>query len=1104
MRGGAGFIRGFVHLHVHSQYSLRDSIIKADDLVDRLKEIGQDAVAITDHGMTLGAVHFYKKLTSAGIKYIHGCEVYVCENTLIHDNTSINYHLVLLCKNETGRLNLNRLITMSEKRENKYKKPRIDFNMLKKHKEGIIVLSACLAGELCRHISVGDLDGAIDMAAKYKREFGDDYYIELQSRDDSNQIEANKILYSIAQTLGIQTVITTDVHYVRGEDKEYQNKYAWNGKYIEEGEAYTDCFVQSEEEIRSKLTYLPQREIKQSMQNTVDICKKCSVTLPLSAPIMPEVECPPEFQSTKEWLHAICRKGFRDKLNIDLDAECIYTDPSVTASEEQPISQALIDTYIHRYYYELHALEKMGFIDYILLVYTYSNIGKRRGIARGSGGGSLINYLTNITNIDPVEHGLYFERFIDVGALDRLESGEITAKELKIPDIDLDFSSDSCKDVMQFIYDKYGETHVASIGKFGTNLTNGTIRDMCKVFGIDLETEDKIAKAFRAYEIGEIDQMISGEISLPPSAENAAHYVAEYPDLFRYVRKLIGLPKSFGLHACGKIISTRDLDTFLPSCYDDNGVRYLQGDMHDVEDVGLVKIDLLALRTLDQEFDTLEMSGHTQEFLDPRQDYGDQKVLDIFRKGDTVGIFQMSSYGMKRMLRQMKISGIDDIAVANALYRPGAIAYIDSFVCRRNGDEKYEYLHPDIEPILKNTYGILIYQEQLIEIGKMAGIHNPDILRKATGKKDMALLTSVKNELYEKLKIRGWTDEQFNSLWMDMLEFARYSFNKSHAYAYAIISYMTAKQKAYCPVEFYAGLCNSYIEQSGFAKESSDEIITDMYQHQIRMSPFSFRNDHRRCNVLQGRLVYAIPLIRGMNSTIADVLYQLRESRYQFFTDLLLSINSQHIALSGAKVGKHHLLNLIHLGFFSEYGNSRELEEIFLIVSLLNFGKTKRIDLNSKDIRKEWKEVIVEFSTNANKCGDASKYHTILNMDELLHAVERKVLSLGLSDYNIFSKLDTQRELLGFVPVATGKESDRRMLYVKEVMPLRRKSDGKQFGCAIVATSIGSGKQTRYSILNRIYRKKPIVAGDVIELIDYKCNNGYFMLTDYKVKESTV
>lgn len=417
-----------VHLHLHSKYSLRDSIIKPEELVSRLQEIGQDCVAVTDHGGSLGGVSIYKILKKSGIKYIHGCEMYVCDDVSVKDKNNRYYHLVVLCKNDTGRKNLNRLITISEHPNNKYYKPRIDFEILKNYSEGLIVSSACLAGEISQHILNDEISNAKEVALRYKSVFGEDFYLEVQSHLEENQINVNKKIVEIANKLQIKCIVTTDAHYTYEEDRKYQNKYAFNGAYKEDGESYVDCFVQDEQQVRDRLPYFPKTLVDELIQNTHVIADKCDVEMPLSAPIMPKVDTPDEYGSNKEWLENLCEDGFKEKLNIDLQNSKLFNDSGLQWTQEE------IDAYISRYKYELNSLDRMGFIDYILLVYSYANRAKKRGIARGSGGGSLICYLTKITNIDPIEHDLYFERFIDVGALDLLENGKITKEELKIPD----------------------------------------------------------------------------------------------------------------------------------------------------------------------------------------------------------------------------------------------------------------------------------------------------------------------------------------------------------------------------------------------------------------------------------------------------------------------------------------------------------------------------------------------------------------------------------------------------------------------------------------------------------------------------------------------
>lgn len=1084
-------------------FSLRDSIIKPDELVTRLKEIGQNKVAITDHGGSLGGVALYKTLTSAGIEYIHGVEFYICDDLKVKDKNSKYYHLVALCKNETGRVNMNTLISLSENPTNKYYKPRIDFDLLSRYGDGLVIMSACLAGEVSKHIMTDDLKGAYEIARKYRDRFGEDYYLEVQSHRDEEQIAVNKQILAMAKELGIECVVTCDAHYTYEKDRQYQNKYAFNGAYKEDGESYIDCFVQSEQEVKDRLWYLDSETIDELINTTHKIADKCHLTIPLSAPIMPKVDTPEGFANNKEWLEYLCEEGFKKKLNIDVNGRCQYDDKRklfqpvlsedgiIIEYVETFLTTEMIEKYVDRYEYELDCLSRMGFIDYILLVYSYANVAKRRGIARGSGGGSLICYVTNITNIDPIEHGLYFERFIDVGALSLLESGEITAKELKIPDIDLDFSGESCETVLSFLYNKYGEEKVASIGKFGTNKTKGTIRDMCKVLNISLSEADAIAKSFENYEIDEIDAMISGDIDKTASAQEAILYVKKYTELFDYVRKLNGLPKSFGLHACGKIISTRELDYFLPSCYDANGIRFLQGDMHDVEDMGLVKIDVLGLRTLDQEYDTLEMSEEPPEFVNPKQRYNDENVLKVFKSGDTLGIFQFSSNGMKQTLKKMDVSGIDDLSVANALFRPGSMAYIDNYCNRKKGLEQFEYLHPDLESILSGTYGIIVFQEQLIEIGRLAGMHNPDLLRKATGKKNPKLLAQVKPEIEQKLKARGWTDEQFNKLWADMLEFAKYSFNKAHSSAYAILAYITAKQKAYYPAEFYAGLCNSYIGHSAFVKEEADGIIADAKKHKVSIEPFNFRDDHRRCWVKNGRIVYAIPLIRDCNQSTADILYQFSNTDHKYFWALCSDMMSAGLEQSKIKI-------LIRLGFFSEYGNAKELLRIFDVFEFFKFGTRKTIKKSQVVDDGFMKDVIERNSVlPITKSGEEGKTYKDLDVPTILNAYEDKILSFRMSDLDYKIKIATQQEYLGFVSLITGIESDRKKLRIRDVIPLKRKRDGVQFGYSVITQSIGSGIESRFTVLNRLFNNEPIQKDDIILLTSFERDGAYFKLTGY-------
>ncbi len=1035
-----------------------------------MQEIGQSTVAITDHGGALGAVLLYKELKAAGIKMIYGVEAYTCDDAKIKDKNNKYYHLVLLAKNETGRINLNRLITISERPENKYYKPRIDLNILREHKDGLIVLSACLAGEVSKRLMSDDYDGAKAVVAKYKAVFGKDYYLEVQAHNDPEQIEINRKIIKLAKETNTEVVVTADAHYVRPSDKEYQNAYAFNGTYRESEEgAYVDCHVQSEEEIRAKLYYLEKELVDRLIENTDSIAAMCNVDIPLSAPIMPEVKVPDGYKDTTEYLVALCNEGFEKVLNF-------ASLPDDIALE-----------YAKRYEYELDSLKRMGFVDYILLVHSYANITLRMSPARGSGGGSLICYLTGITKIDPVEYGLLFERFIDVGQLSALESGEITRNELKVPDIDLDFATDTLGDILRFLYERYGEDKVASIGRFGTNKTKGTIRDMCKVLDIDLKEADKISKAFDEFEISDIDGMMSGAIPIVQSAHVAMAYVTRYRKLFDYVRKLNGLPKSFGLHPCGKIVAVQDLDNYVPSCYDSDGVRYLQGDMHDTDSIGLVKVDVLGLRTLNQEYETHEITGESDDFLSTKQSMDDEKVMEMFRNTDTVGIFQFASRGMQETLKKMQVKNLHDLAIANALFRPGPMQYIDEFCRRRTGHASFEYIHPDLEPILSKTYGIMVFQEQLIQIGRIAGLHNPDMLRKATGKKDVKMMAKVKPELESGLLARGWNQAQVDKLWLDMVEFSKYSFSKSHAYAYSMLAYLTAKQKAYYPAEFYVGLLNSYIGESSFVKDNADEIVSDIFKHGINILPFDYRQDHRRCSVKGGSILYGIPLIKNLSQQAADQVYYASGMQFTHFWKLL-----KHLYENGVNTAQMGIL--IRLGFFKVFGSEAALSRVDSLYGDF-YGKKQLNGLLAND--SPIGQIIEKHSTNIGKNGNVLKRRTIVDIDAMMDDMEAECIANTDNAMTYKEKADYQKEVLGFVSLLTGEQKDRAVLYVKAIYPAKRKADGKVFGHNITAQSIGSGITTRYTIFNRVFDKEPLEAGDVIHCLGWSRSGIYFNMDNY-------
>lgn len=738
----------FTHLHVHTKFSLLDSILEVDKLIERLKELGQTSVALTDHGNMYGVVENYKKLKEADIKLIIGCEVYVCDDVTVKNKDSITSHLILLCKNETGRVNLNRLV--SESTKYKYRgKPRVDVNMIKKYSDGLICLSACMAGELSRSIMNDDMVKAQQIIDTYKEIFKDDYYLEYQSHNEREQLVLNNKIVSLAIKNNIKYVVTCDAHYVNKEEQNTHSLFTKIGTTREVGETYRDCYLQDVDTIKDICTTTRQyNDI--AIQTTQEIVDKCNAKVPLSAPVIPTVKVPPPFTSKMEYLHHLIKQGWYSKRINEM-----------SNSEKQ--------VYKDRLEYELDSIGKMGFEGYYLLVHSYVSSVKRRGIARGSAGGSLVAYLCGIVDINPITNNLYFERFIDVGAIELYSQGKIKLSDVKIPDVDTDFGQYDRKKVVQFIIETYGEQNVVSLGTFQYIWAKGAIKDLGKALDIPFSITNEMTKNLNnesiteALELGLLDK-----------------YRREYPVLFEQATKLAGLPKSFGRHACAKVISMKESVYYNAIEYnEDDNTWTLQGDMHTADDVGLVKIDALGLRTLDTIYDTLDLIGKDYEYIAPHNiDFNDELVWKEFSNGNTDGIFQFSSNGMKKMLKDMQCNSIENLSASNALFRPGSIKYIENYINRKNGVEPITYLHSDLKPILENTYGIIVFQEQLIEIGKFAGLKNPDMLRKATAKKIPELMEVIEPELKNGLMAKGWEESQVDKLWLDILEFSRYSFNK--------------------------------------------------------------------------------------------------------------------------------------------------------------------------------------------------------------------------------------------------------------------------------------------------------------------------------------
>lgn len=613
---------GFVNLHVHTSYSLLDGMSKPEDLIIRAKDLKQNAIAISEHGNTFSAVKVHKLAEKEGLKHIYAMEAYITEDRFVKDKTKKYYHITILAYNEEGRLNLNKLSSLGYI-EGFYSKPRIDHELIEKYKDGLIILSGCLASEVQRAITGGRFDEedfqiyeegineAKTIAKWYQGVFGENYYMEVQAHKDPRQQLVNRAVIDIAKELNIRYVATTDSHYTKEDEKELHDIFIQIGTNREAGETYEDCFIMSAQQVYDRLPSLTEDEREQAIKESLLIADKCNVKIPLSAPIIPHNKIPSDFTDEVAYLKHLINLGWKDR-NIH------------KKSKED------IKIYKERLAYEFNAIEKMGFEGYFLFVNSYANSVRRRGIARGSGGGSLVAYLLRITNIDPISFNLYFERFIDVSALDDLESGRITKKELKLPDFDLDFSPSERDLVEDGIINIFGQEKYASIGQFGYLWDKSAIKDIGKILDIPYEERNKITQ-----------QLGDSTIEFARETGQLKEWFNKYPKLFEYAEKIAGTPKSFGIHPCAKVAFNNDVQWHMPVAKNGDTI-VLQGDMHDAEDLGATKTDILGLKSLDIIYDAIDMIDDiSDEFINPDTlDYKDEKVLNIYREGKTVGIFQ--------------------------------------------------------------------------------------------------------------------------------------------------------------------------------------------------------------------------------------------------------------------------------------------------------------------------------------------------------------------------------------------------------------------------------------------------------------------------------
>ncbi len=904
----------FTHLHTHSHYSLLDGLTKIDDLVARVKELGMDSVALTDHGVLYGAVEFYKTAKKAGVRPILGVETYVAPRDRFSKETNERYyHLILLAENDVGWHNLVKLVSAAHL-EGFYYRPRVDKDLLRKHHEGLIALSGCLGGEVANSLLAGRYEDARKCAQNYEELFGKgNYFLEIQKHPnipESERIES--LLVRLSKETGIPLVATQDSHYTRSEDAEYHDVLlaVQTGNKLADDDRMSmkvdDFSILSPEAMAQKFNAVPGGA--EAVARTAEIAARCNVELELGKVLLPDFP-KPEGKTANAYLRELIKERLPKKF------------PPAAQTKE-----------VHeRLEYELGVIEKTGFADYFLIVQDLITWAKTHGIAvgpgRGSAAGSLVSYVLDITDINPLTYGLLFERFLN-------------PERIQMPDIDIDFADTRRDEVLAYAREKYGEDRVARIITFGTMAARAAIRDAGRAMGYSYAFCDQIAKLIpfnptQGMKEGWLDECLKRVAELKALYDTNP----EAKKLIDTARHLEGVARHASVHACGTVIAKDELIERVPLQFapQEKDVIITQLEMHAIEDLGLLKIDLLGLKNLTIIEDAVrlvkELRGESLTISAIPLD--DKKTFALLQKADTTGVFQFESSGMRRYMKDIKPTGLEDLIALVALFRPGPMELIPLFIKRRHGQEKITYLHPKLEPILKNTYGIGVYQEQMMQIARdLAGYTLPeaDTLRKAIGKKIKSLLDEQGEKLVKGMVHNGIPERTAKAIWELFPPFARYGFNKSHAACYALIGYQTAYLKAHYPEEFMAALLNAEtndIERISFliqeAKQSSIEILPpDVNRSFVNFTP-------------EGEKIrFGIAAVKNVGSEITRAIIEERARGGPFKTFEEFLIRIQHKDLN-----KKSLESLIKAGAFDSLGIERKqaLENIDDILKFANAMK---------------------------------------------------------------------------------------------------------------------------------------------------------------------
>ena len=953
----------FTHLHVHTEYSLLDGSNKIKEYVDRVKALGMDSAAITDHGVMYGVIDFYRAARAAGINPILGCEVYVAPGSRFDREAGSGddryYHLVLLAENNQGYSNLMKIVSKGFV-EGFYYKPRVDLSLLEKYHEGIIALSACLAGEVARFLTRGMYEDAKKAALRYQDIFGKgNFFLELQDHGIPEQQNVNQQLLKMHRETGIDLVATNDVHYTLAEDAQPHDvllclqtgkKLADEDRMRYEGGQY---YVKSPEEMERLFPYAPE-----ALENTHKIAQRCHVEIEFGVTKLPKFDVPEGYTSW-EYLNELCFRGLEERY--------------------QPVTEELKE----RLNYELSTIRNMGYVDYFLIVWDFIKYARDHDImvgpGRGSAAGSLVAYTLGITQLDPIRYDLLFERFLN-------------PERVSMPDIDVDFCFERRQEVIDYVRRKYGDDCVVQIVTFGTLAARGVIRDVGRVMDLPYAQVDTIAKMIPQ----ELNITIDKALQMNPELKKVYEDQKEIHDLIDTAKRLEGLPRHTSMHAAGVVISQKDVSEYVPLSRASDGSIVTQFTMTTLEELGLLKMDFLGLRTLT----VIQNAVHLIEQdagvkLDMQHiDYNDKKVLDSLGTGRSDGVFQLESAGMKNFMKELKPQSLEDVIAGISLYRPGPMDFIPQYIRGKNRPDTIKYDCPQLEPILKPTYGCIVYQEQVMQIVRnLAGytLGRSDLVRRAMSKKKAAVMEKERqNFVYGNEEegvpgciANGISEQTANKIYDDMIDFAKYAFNKSHAAAYAVVSYQTAFLKYYYPVEFMAALMTSVIEMP----TKVAEYIQVCRQMNIKILPPDVNRGAYGFSVDNGAIRYGLSAIKSVGRPVINALVEEREVNGEY-----RSLKNFIERLTGT-VNKRAIENFIKAGALDCLeGNRRQKMLVYsqIVDSIAQekknsfAGQMSLFDLVSDEEKKEY-EI---------RMPDVEEYDK-----EMILAFEKDVLGIYLSGH---------------------------------------------------------------------------------------------------------